>query len=362
MKKQNIKKVLIITPSLDPKENISGISTITNIVIEENKEFQYIPFFVGKKDNEKRGIAWLFNLLFMPFRLLFFEINNIDIVHFNLSFEPKSLIRDFFLLKIIALRSIPVILHIHGGRFMNRPADGVYKKIIGSFLRKAERIIVLSDREKSFLLDNYNSLNKEAVVIIPNAIILPDYNISEKNYLSTLSILFLGRVDKAKGLDKISKSLFFLKEKGVDFDFYLCGIGPDKNWFLNMFPLDILDRIHDEGLVYGETKCTLLKKAHVFLLPSDFEGLPLALLECMSNYIVPVVSPVGSIPNVVNETNGRIVTNVEEITEAIIDLNNDRSTLISLAEMSRETVEEKYSVFSFIQRLNEVYLFVLGLH
>lgn len=351
---RKMKRVLIITPSLDPKDNISGISTITNLVVEKNNKYQYVPFIVGKKDNDKRGFLWLLNLLITPFRLLFFEVNNIDIVHFNLGFEPKSLIRDSFLLRIITLRSLPLILHIHGGRFMNRTSRGLYKRIINLFLNKAKKIIVLSDGARDFLLQNNPWLDKDKIVVIPNSIVLPDYKISEKDYSSVLSILYLGRIDKAKGLSKIAESLTVLKNKGIPFHFNLCGVGPDKEWFLSLLSSDIKSGIHDMGLVFGEKKDELLKASHLFLLPSDFEGLPLALLESMGNYVVPVVSPVGSIPDVVNKENGRLVTSVNEIVEALEELNNNRTLLTSLAQKSHEMVENKYSVDKFVEQINQV--------
>ena len=48
-------KAIINSPSLDPKVNVSGISSITQFIISNNKEVDYIHFEVGKRDAESGG-------------------------------------------------------------------------------------------------------------------------------------------------------------------------------------------------------------------------------------------------------------------------------------------------------------------
>ncbi len=45
-------KYIIVSPSLDPTQNVSGISAVTQFIIENNKSIKYIHFELGKKDNE----------------------------------------------------------------------------------------------------------------------------------------------------------------------------------------------------------------------------------------------------------------------------------------------------------------------
>lgn len=48
-------KVIINSPSLDPKVNVSGISSVAQFIISNNKEVNYIHFEVGRKDTESQG-------------------------------------------------------------------------------------------------------------------------------------------------------------------------------------------------------------------------------------------------------------------------------------------------------------------
>jgi glycosyltransferase involved in cell wall biosynthesis len=351
MEQNDKPSILIITPSLNPSDNISGISSISRLLVREAKEYRYIPFIVGKKDAEKRRLSWLFHQISAFTRLC--RIKRTDWVHFNLGLEPRSLLRDIFLYGAILAKHIPVVLHIHGGRYMNRQ-PGAFKYLISFFLRKADTIIVLSRKEKLFLQTNYPKIPGRRIEVIPNAVLMPEMSPEEKDYRSDLSILFLGRITWAKGLRKIAPALEGLKEKGVPFTFYLCGVGPDKEAFMHMLSPSLHDCIKDMGLVSGARKQQILKASHLYWLPSDFEGLPLSLLESMAHFVVPMVTPVGSIPQVVNEKNGRLVSSAEDLIQAVCELNADRDLLRSLSETARKTVEETYSPSRFIARIRAV--------
>lgn len=52
--------IIITSPSLNPKVNVSGISSVTQFIISNNRKQNYLHFELGKKDKEKGdGIAFL---------------------------------------------------------------------------------------------------------------------------------------------------------------------------------------------------------------------------------------------------------------------------------------------------------------
>ena len=56
-------KVIITAPSLDPTQNVSGVSSVVNFIIGNNKGHRYIHFELGKKDNERGGVARVASIL-----------------------------------------------------------------------------------------------------------------------------------------------------------------------------------------------------------------------------------------------------------------------------------------------------------
>lgn len=51
----DMNEIIITSPSLNPKENVSGISSVTKFIIDNTPKAQYLHFELGKKDKEKGG-------------------------------------------------------------------------------------------------------------------------------------------------------------------------------------------------------------------------------------------------------------------------------------------------------------------
>ena len=97
----------------------------------------------------------------------------------------------------------------------------------------------------------------------------------------------------------------------------------------------------------------LLREHDVFLLASDYEGLPLSLLEAMGCGLVPVVSDLKSgIPEVVDASNGILVP-LDEVAGyalAIIYLHAHREELAVKSAAARERVQKDFSVAAMTDR------------
>ena len=97
----------------------------------------------------------------------------------------------------------------------------------------------------------------------------------------------------------------------------------------------------------------LLRQHDVFLLASDYEGLPLSLLEAMSHGLVPVVSDLKSgIPEVLDSTNGLLVpvNEVDGYPQAIIHLHAHRDELPAKSRAARARVQQQFSVAAMTDR------------
>jgi len=119
-----------------------------------------------------------------------------------------------------------------------------------------------------------------------------------------LRLIYTGRIAQLqKRLLEMPAFLDALEERGVPFHVTMVGDGPD----LPELELELAHRIAKgqiefTGRLPHQEIHARLARSHVFFLISDFEGLPLSLLEAMSHGCVPVVSDIDSgIPEVVHE-------------------------------------------------------------
>lgn len=100
------------------------------------------------------------------------------------------------------------------------------------------------------------------------------------------------------------------------------------------------------GLVDSEKVQHEMVKHDVFVLLSDFEGLPIALMEAMACGLVPLCKNIDSgIPELIhNNKNGLLVNDRgDEFVEALQRLHQDKNLCKELAKNARNTVLESYS-------------------
>lgn len=48
-----MQKVIITSPSLNPKENVSGVSSVARFIIDNNPNYKYLHFELGKRIKKK---------------------------------------------------------------------------------------------------------------------------------------------------------------------------------------------------------------------------------------------------------------------------------------------------------------------
>jgi glycosyltransferase involved in cell wall biosynthesis len=92
------------------------------------------------------------------------------------------------------------------------------------------------------------------------------------------------------------------------------------------------------------------ERSRLFLLTSERDALPLTLLEAMATGVVPVVTPVGNVPDVVEDgTNGRVATDgtPEEFATIAAALLDDSTTYERLSEAA-PAVRERYSTDALV--------------
>jgi glycosyltransferase involved in cell wall biosynthesis len=353
-------RIIIVSPSLNAKLNVSGISSVTEFIINKNIGSDYSHFPIGKIDKEKRSLFWLIKIMVAYVKWFFMMIYfKEEIIHFNLALTTRSILRDFPLILCSRIFRRKLILHIHGGDFVHKkPKQKMIDFIIRIIFSGKNPTIVLAFQEKRNLEFFYNCKNLH---VLPNCIDLDEARINASSFSNneTLTFLFLGRIIIEKGIEYIYYALEELKNSGYKFKFMLAGSGPVEIEFVEKFKLLLGDDFEFVGVVSGETKVDLFKKCQIFLFPTFFpEGLPVALLESMAFGLVPITTNAGAIENVVkNGINGIIVSkhSSKEIGNSIRYLIENRSSLEKFSENAKKFIFENFDPVEYISKLNGIY-------
>lgn len=158
---------------------------------------------------------------------------------------------------------------------------------------------------------------------------------------SRLNVLFLGWVEKNKGIYDIVTAVNNHQILGSNFKFIICGKGSELENVKDLVSKYALSDVFDfRGWVTGEDKLAILRKSHILILPSHREGLPNSILEAMASGCCVIASSVGAIPNVIEDKkNGILIdkSDVNQLADALLSLNSSQIRF-NMGKKARETI------------------------
>lgn len=128
-----------------------------------------------------------------------------------------------------------------------------------------------------------------------------------KEFNPPFCFCFVGRLEDAKGVQRILDSLASWSEKEQIANVHFVGDGEKRDHYIEIAKQRNIPAVF-HGFLEREKVFEIYKQAHFFLLPSSAsEGFPKVIAEAMSFGCIPIVSNVSSIGQYVNSKNGFIL-------------------------------------------------------
>jgi glycosyltransferase involved in cell wall biosynthesis len=167
--------------------------------------------------------------------------------------------------------------------------------------------------------------------------------------LSTKTLfLFLGRLDiQQKGLDILIRAFSEASTKQPNLHLILAG--PDEEEGANQLHRMVRDygvshRVTFTGMLSGDLKKAALQDADVFVLPSRFEGLSIALLEALYIGLPVLVTNRVGLHRTIQDLQAGVVAqpDVQSVSQALVILSNKRQ-LASMRGRAIQLIREKYT-------------------
>jgi glycosyltransferase involved in cell wall biosynthesis len=180
---------------------------------------------------------------------------------------------------------------------------------------------------------------------------------------SGIRLLYVGRLeDSQKGILLLPDILAGVLANGISTRLTIIGAGPDEAALAQRFhDLKIEEHVEHVGPVDPADAIWAMRNHDILLLPSNFEGLCIALLEAMMAGCVPVASYLSGVTTdaVVDGNSGMLVSpgSVSEFVHAVSELARDRVKLASMREQAVARATRKFS----IEVMGEQYLRLIGL-
>lgn len=233
------------------------------------------------------------------------QASTVDLAHLHIAVRGSTL-RKYLVSRILTKHRIPYILHNHGGHYdaffysLPRPLQNAVRDL---FL-KARGTIVIT---KSWvdIQSKIVNFNKYPIYLLYNPIIMPkELNPKLDNNPNDpiLRLLFLGRLGPHKGSDRVLKAIALLPPAlRCKVRVYMAGDAAVEEMRALAHQLGIADIAEIRDWIGEEVKTRWLQETNAFILPSHSEGLPMSLLEAMAWGKAVIVSPVGGIPELVDD-------------------------------------------------------------
>jgi glycosyltransferase involved in cell wall biosynthesis len=200
------------------------------------------------------------------------------------------------------------------------------------------------------------------IFTVPNGFDLPDDGsespVSQQicDIIGKSFLLFLGRVNWKKGLDRLIQALPYIK----DIPLIIAG-NDEENYTPELKRLakkhGVSDRVIFTGPVRGDDKAALIQRTSALVLPSYSENFGIVVLEAMAAGCPVVVTPEVGIADTVLEAGSGIVVkgNPDILGNSINNLLSNPELMRQMGENGKRVVEEQFTWKAVALRMECVY-------
>ncbi len=282
----------------------------------------------------------------------------VDVGHVSLAF---SLTMDLWLPSLFHRRRKPIVatLHFPFGRAISiwALASWLVYVVYLPTLAQYDALIVLSEEQKRILVQA--GLKAHRIHVIPNAVDMRRYTPGPSDYKEAIGARWLavycGRLDPEKRADVLLE-VFHDLPLPEDHKLVLVGDGTQGKALQKKYRDD--PRILFTGhIAEEEARIRILRAADAFVLPSDVEGLSLALLEAMACGVAPIATDAGADGEVVRGTGIVVRSNHlrEDLQKALLSLAGRSDLCREMGKQARAKVAQHHSLDQLTERLLRLY-------
>ncbi len=291
------------------------------------------------------------------------------LVHLNPSLTFKSFFRDGLFALQARTMGVPVIVFFRGweehvASRIDRELQWFFRATFG----RANAFVVLAKN----IGDRLRQWGVRAPISLENTVV-PDaavegFSIEQKlgamRVSKELKVLFMARLEPAKGLMETVEAVRGLGQAGVSIALTIAGDGAAMEDVRRVVNADEHARRHIQivGYVRGDTKKALLYQQHVYCLPSYGEGMPNSLLEAMALGMPALTCAVGGIGDFFESGKmGYLVEprDVAGLRERLKQLTEDRELLLEMAQYNHCYAMKHFLASDAAARLGKLYSSIL---
>jgi colanic acid/amylovoran biosynthesis glycosyltransferase len=355
-----------------------GLRRVRPIVIAQKRENpEKFPFdkidIVEKPATHFLRRFWFRQVCNKPWQLSGREVRAITEI---LSREDAQVLHIFFghiavhLLPLIRAWPKPKVVSFHGADVLVDMEKPAYRRTTKEMLQLVTRVFVRSASLRRAVIELGCDENK--IDIVRTGIPLEQFPFRERDFPTDGGWRFLqaSRLVQKKGIATALHAFTSFLNEYPNATLTIAGEGPMMSELQELTrKLKIDNRVSLPGFVSQEKLREIYYASHIFLHPSETgsdgnqEGIPNSMLEAMATGLPVFATDHGGIPEAIEkDVSGVLVPerDHEALSQALLHAAKNADLLKRLARNGAEVVAEKFDQRNQIQRLEEIYLGMIG--
>jgi glycosyltransferase involved in cell wall biosynthesis len=280
---------------------------------------------------------------------------SIDIVHAHM---PRASVPGSILAR---LARVPVVIsHEHGSLLENKRVRVLLDRNVVA--RLSDLILAVSEYDRRNLIET-ERIPPDRISVLPNGI-APlvraghDFR-AELGVPRDVSLIgAVGRLYPQKAYGTLIRAAAILKNRGRAFTCVIVGRGPEEDMLRELIRSFELEQT---VLMIGrrEDVPEVVAAFDVAVLPSDWEGMPLALIEYMAAGAPIVATAVGGVPELIHDgEQGLLVQpgDPEALADALERMLADPAFARRLGDAARARQQAEYDLDIVVKRLERIFV------
>lgn len=339
-------KVLVVGSA---EQSAGGVASVIRLMKEMPVWKEYQCFWLGTQI--QRNYAWKIWYALKAYILSFFIIWKYDIVHFHTVPDKICLViqMPIFLLSLLGRKRI--VMHVHmGNQLRNHTSNYLFKWC----LNKANLIILLAKNWEKLFQEEFSDIHTPTTVLYNACEDVPEVPFSEKKKVIMMAAYF----NDNKAPDLLLKAWEKMAPLYPGWKIYMLGNGDVERYEHMARDMGLSDSVTFTGYIVGNEKEAFFHKASIYCMCSYEEGFPMVVLEAWAYGLCVVTTPVGGLPDVLEEGKNALVFDFGDwkgLANHLASLIENETRRRAMAEYSRRFVYHHFSKESINQDLVSIY-------
>ena len=146
---------------------------------------------------------------------------------------------------------------------------------------QVNRVLALGEEQRARIVELYG-IDSGRIDIVGGGFDLDRFTFSQKQGAGPVQILYAGKLSLAKGVDWLLLTIAKLASNDIHLHLAGSGSGDEERRCLAL-AARLGSRVTVHGRLAQADLAELMRRCHIFVLPSFYEGLPLVLLEALAS-------------------------------------------------------------------------------